>query len=196
MLAQIHGIHPEYESTRATQVYKRSVRDILCHPELTLSVFTNNLQDSEIFKYGFKYEYITNMLKLFDTCTDGARLSLVHGDFWYSNIMLDENKVPFLIDYSRQGYGEPGIDVGWFYGSMMWLAVVEKNKIYEQVARYFIERYVLHSKDAEIEKYATIPLGFIGAIAGIEAFFPSVTHKERKEFIDYIHECIIVQKLK
>jgi hypothetical protein len=195
MLTRIHAVSSEYAPDRAAQVYKRSVRDVLCHPELTLSVFSNNLQDSEIFKDGFKYEYIADMLRLFDACTDGSRLTAIHGDFWYSNIMLDPEHSPFLIDYSRQGYGEPGIDVGWFFGSMMWLSIVEKNPLYAQVASYFVERYKVLSGDKEIEKYAAVPLGFIGAVCSIEAFYPDVTNQERRKFVDFVHGCITMQTI-
>lgn len=195
MLSQIHSVKKEATKERSRQIYKRSVRDILCHPELTLSVFANNLEDSMIFSNGYKYEYITDMLKLCDTCTDGSRLSLIHGDFWYSNIMLDQDNSPFLIDYSRQGYGEPGIDVGWFFGSMLWLSIVEQNAIYKEIAFYFLESYKQHSGDGDIEKYATVPLGFIGAVCSIEQFYPDVTNVQRKQFVDFVHSCITMQTI-
>lgn len=38
----------------------------------------------------------------------------LHGDFWGSNILIDEMDEPFLIDYSRVPYSDPAIDVGTF----------------------------------------------------------------------------------
>ncbi len=47
--------------------------------------------------------------------TDGRKQSLVHGDFQESNIIVNEDGMPFLVDFECVGIGKSDHDFAWFW---------------------------------------------------------------------------------
>ena len=47
--------------------------------------------------------------------TDTRKTVLVHGDFTESNIMVNEDGEPFLLDFERIGFGNEDHDIAWFW---------------------------------------------------------------------------------
>jgi thiamine kinase-like enzyme len=128
-----------------------------------------------------------------DFSNNENRATLLHGDFWANNIIFTDK--PNLIDFSRMCQGEPGIDVGWLYASLVWQSVSINSIYFLNLAEIFLEKYIDLSKDGEIEKFAVSSIGFIGLIAGIEKFSPNVPLFSRKKFIEWIFISIKNRKL-
>lgn len=196
LLFFVHKRKFSLSEKKKEMIYKRSLRDIIAHPELTLSVFENNLKKSKIFKGQFRYDYLAEMIKVSEFFGKyHKRISCVHGDFWLANILVDKNKEPFFIDYSRLCYGDPGMDVGYFYTAALWGAIYYKKSYLKDVAEHFLAHYLLISKDKDIMKTAVTQVGFIGAVCLVEDFYPNTTNADRKKFAEYIFSCLKNKKL-
>lgn len=197
LLLQVHkSALPPISETRKQALYKRSLREVITHPRLTLTLFDQKLGESRIFKGSFRYQYITEMLKVanhFGGYYD--RLSIIHGDFWSGNILFDKANEPFFLDYSNHCYGEPGMDVGNFYIELIWLSILKNNPVYRDLANYFLGSYVKSAGDALIRNTAITYIGFTGAICLVEEYFPQVSHRQRQKFASYIFACLRQKKL-
>ncbi|MFH1280909.1 MAG: phosphotransferase [Candidatus Beckwithbacteria bacterium] len=197
LLSKIHQIKPNFMKNNTKKAcYKRALREVVTHPRLTLTLFSYELEKSRIFQSSFRYDYISEMIKVAEHFGRYyKRLSLIHGDFWSGNILLDKENKIFFTDYSNHCYGEPGMDIGNFYIELLWLSVFKKNTFYQQFANYFLEQYIKKTGDKMIKKTAVSYIGFTGAICSVKKFFPAVTDQERLKFAQYIYSCLRERRL-
>ncbi len=175
-------------------LYRRALRDVLTHPEMTLMMFDQYLRKSRILRGSFRDAYLIEMIRVAEHFgRHDRRLALVHGDFWMSNILFDHKQRPFFIDYSRFVHGEPGMDVGEMYAAFVWLAFEHQNPYFQELARYFVDRYVRVSGDALVRRTAVTYIGFTGA--AVEAFCQHVPLATRRKFLQHIFKCLQARRL-
>lgn len=179
----VHSSPLEVTDSQRKKLYTRGLQEVLTHPELTISLLNENHHASNIFEGERKYEYIVEMLKVIDHLkVHNHRLSIIHGDFWPYNILIDDEDDAFFIDYSRITYGDPGHDVGNLYMYLQWLAIYKKNTIYADLAEYFLIRYSATGNDELVKQTSVGYIGFTGAACLVEDFYPDATHEMRKTF--------------
>ena len=195
VFAEIHSHKHHIERGSQFNEYSRSLRDVIAHPELTLNIFHNFLQKSDVLKGDFRYAYLTEMLRIaehFSQFTE--RNSLVHGDAWHANLLLNGSEL-YMVDYSRIVHGEPGIDVGHFYVFCLNLALTQKNDYHVRVAQAFLAKYIEITKDEFIKDSMVTYIGFTGAVCVVEDFNPTATQDDRMKLISYIYKCMQNKKI-
>jgi len=195
IFANIHSHkHPIERGTKFDE-YSRSLRDVIAHPELTLNIFQNFLQKSEVLKGDFRYAYLTEMIKVseyFSQFTE--RNSLVHGDAWHANVLVNGSDL-YLIDFSRLVHGEPGMDIGHFYVVCLQLALTQKNDYHVRMAQAFLSKYIDITKDEFIKESMVTYIGFTGAVSVVEDFYPKVSNEDRQKLISYVYKCMQNKKI-
>ena len=150
-IAYIHNLTISISNKQhRKRFYLRSFREIFLNNENLISIyeFYCKKQCKNILK--------NKWLKLFEIYNNYIskenidRLSFIHWDFWYGNILFDGKEV-YFIDFSRILYGEPGLDIGRFLGEIDFLKLKNiKNK--------FLEFYINFSGDKNIENYIKLSL--------------------------------------
>src|SRR3989344_5258910 len=195
IFANIHSHkHPIERGTKFDE-YSRSLRDVIAHPELTLNIFQNFLQKSEVLKEDFRYAYLAEMIKVseyFSQFTE--RNSLVHGDAWHANVLVNGSDL-YLIDFSRLVHGEPGMDIGHFYVVCLQLALTQKNDYHVRMAQAFLSKYIDITKDEFIKESMVTYIGFTGAVSVVEDFYPKVSNEDREKLISYVYKCMQNKKI-
>jgi len=196
LLGQIHKIVFRGNEERKKALYKRALLEVITHPKLALSLFSQGLENSKVFKPPFRYAYLMEMIKVAEYFGGFyKRLSLIHGDFWSGNILFTRENEVIAVDFSNHCYGEPGIDVGNFFIELLWQSIIQKNSLYQKLADYFLDKYIEYTGDRFIERSAVTYIGFAGAICLVERFFPEVPNKKRTKFVNYILNCLKMKKL-
>jgi thiamine kinase-like enzyme len=140
----------------------------------------------------YKYNYLEKMIRENDRMIQSSttrNLSYLHGDFWYSNILVDIDNNPFFIDYSRIPYGDAGIDIGWFVGNFTLEYIKTKNRVYLDAARVFIDEYIHVTGDKDILKFAVLPLFWCGIVNIFPPVFGDRDPKIADEILEYIEKC-------
>jgi len=195
IFADIHSHkHPIERGTKFDE-YSRSLRDVVAHPELTLNIFHNFLQKSEVLKGDFRYEYLAEMIRVaehFSQFTE--RNALIHGDAWHANVLVNDSDL-YLIDFSRLVHGEPGIDVGHFYVVCLQLALTQKDDYHVRMAQAFLSKYIELTKDEFIKNSMVSYIGFTGAVSVVEDFYPKVSNEDRQKLISYVYKCMQNKKI-
>lgn len=174
-------------------LYKRGFQEMIAHPEITLDVLACFPADHPYFGVcDAKYAYLDMLFRLNDEYRLDApkrKLSYLHGDFWSSNILVDENEEPFFIDYSRIPYGDAGIDIGWFVGTFIMEWILTGKTAYRDAAKHFIEEYIRATGDADILRYSLMSLFWVGIITAFPPVFgdkdPALLGKMR----EYLERC-------
>ena len=195
ILANIHSHkHPIGEGVKSNE-YSRSLRDVITHPELTLNIFQNLLQNSDVLQGDFRYAYLVEMIKVAEYFSKfKERNSLVHGDAWHANFLVNGSDL-YLIDFSRLVHGEPGIDVGHFYVVCLQLALIQKNDYHINMAKAFLSKYIQITKDKFIKESMVTYIGFTGAVCVVEDFYPEASMDDRQKIISYVYRCMQNKKI-
>ncbi len=195
VFAEIHSHKHSIPSGEKFNEYSRSLRDVVGHPELTLNIFYNFLKNSKVLNGEFRYSYLAEMLKVAEYFSQfSERNSLVHGDAWHANVLLDGNDLR-IIDYSRLVHGEPGIDVGHFYVVCLQLALAQKDDYHVRMAQAFLSKYIEITKDDFIKQSMVTYIGFTGAVSVVEEFYPSVSDDDRRKLVSYVYRCMQNKKI-
>ena len=195
ILASIHlHKHPIKRGTKFDE-YSRSLRDVIGHPELTLSIFHNFLQKSEVLKGSFRYAYLAEMIKVAEHFSQfSERNALIHGDAWHANILVNGSGL-HIVDFSRLVHGEPGIDIGHFYVVCLQLALTQKNDYHVRMAQAFLYKYIKLTGDEFIKESMVSYIGLTGAVNVVEDLYPKVSNEDRRKLISYIYKCMQNKKI-
>ena len=180
-LAQLH----QTPITASNEHYNDSLRSIIGHPELALTLLHAFPQDHPLLGPDQQGAYLHLMLKEMHRWKDhGKRLCKLHGDFWGANILVKDDKTINVIDYSRIPYGDPGIDVGWFLSHLLWKYYETNNTYYRSLGELFLKIYQEQTKDTLITKTMTLTIGLHGIIELTPLFYPNrkITARTKKYF--------------
>lgn len=194
LLANLHNI-PVPQNIDSSNAIRRSQREVFTNPQTTLDVLACYPLDHPILGITTgKYQYIQNMLRIIDReagFSDQISCVPLHGDFWSSNILIDSNEKPFLIDYSRIPYGDPAIDVGTFLGSLIFDGLTHDAPVYFSAAREFIDSYKKHRNisDARLLDRSLLVLFWMGIIRMYPPVFGNTPPEKLGVFEKYIQEC-------
>lgn len=191
-IVKIHSIkHPSKDEERLRAVYNDSLRATLIHPELTMMLLHDFPIDHPVLPLEKQREYIGliwNLLQIWrDKC---ERLTALHGDFWGTNFFFRKDGSTWVIDYSRIPWGDPGIDVGWWFTQYLWFYHETQNHYFKELGEKFLSIYIEKTKDKEVRKSASLVMGFIGLIYITPRFFPELDQNLAKRFLNNILEII------
>lgn len=174
-------------------LYKRGFQEMIAHPEITLDVLACFPDDHPFFGIcDAKYAYMDMLFRLNDHYRVRAKerkLSYLHGDFWSSNILVDESEEPFFIDYSRIPYGDAGIDIGWFVGTFVMESIMTGKASYREAAKHFVRAYAEATGDEKVLDFSLMSLFWVGIISAYPPVFGSKDPTLLGEMRKYLEEC-------
>ncbi len=196
-ITRVHNIkHPFTDKNRLRAVYNDAIRSVLTHPELTLMFLSEFPKNHPIFPLQKQREYLklawNLLMKWKDRCD---RLTALHGDFWGANFFFKKDKSTWVIDYSRIPWGDPGIDIGWWFGQYLWFYHETKNEYFKKLGEKFLELYIQKTKDKEIIKASSLAMIFLGVIYITPRFHPDLDIKIGKRFFKNVIEIIKNNKI-
>ncbi|MDQ1344106.1 MAG: hypothetical protein QG650_826 [Patescibacteria group bacterium] len=143
-LAHLH-LSPLPVRDATPESYERGVLELLINSELTYPTLAHFPPDHPFFGHvDAKYDYLSKMARAADrqiARKNDRRCRRLHGDFWHSNVLFDENGC-YFIDFSRTPAGEAGIDVGWFLGNVALDAYLLGKNGAKETFDLFLETYV------------------------------------------------------
>lgn len=188
LITKIHSKkYPWSDIERKKAVYNSSLRDILCHPELTLRLLQDFPDSDPVLAPKKQKEYVGLMLKIINQWKDRQeRLVSLHGDFWGTNVFFRTDYSVFAIDYSRIPWGDPGIDIGWWVTQYLWFFHKTGNSYFKKLGEKFLAIYEEKTSDGEIRKALAIPMGFLGVVYITPKFYPDLSEKIKISFFDTI----------
>lgn len=187
-LAKIHS-----ERKKAPSLYKRKIRESICHNELMTGVidiypekvpWTTDKELTDLAKAGLEW---WDRLK-----RKTGRLCAIHGDFYYNNIFFDESDRLVTTDRSRGAWGEPAEDVitlviNWVFWAMHKHAAFKGP--FRELTEIFLKTYLEKTGDKEL--FGIMPLFFISRapIVCCPVFYPEASYdKTRRLMFDYVWE--------
>jgi thiamine kinase-like enzyme len=191
-LIKIHSVkHESNDKQQLDAIYNDGIRNVLTHPELSMMVISEFPEDYEILNIKEQQEFISLMYKnIKKWMYKSDRLCALHGDFWGSNIFINNNKDVSVIDFSRIPWGDPGIDVGWFLTEFIWNYHQTGNTYYRELAEKWLDVYEEKSGDTEIRKAVVLSLGWVGIVRIYPKWFPELDVNLGKNFISHIKEIL------
>jgi len=168
------------------KIYNDGLRSVINNPELTLSILQSLPRDYDILPIHMHKEYLGHMLDIIYKWEGRSdRLCALHGDFWGNNLFFINNK-PFLIDFSRIPWGDPGIDIGWWMFEYMWLYYKTGNNYYQKLGEEFLKIYEQKTKDSEIREAICIVAGLLGIVHITPLFYPDLDIDKGRKFLNNI----------
>lgn len=191
-IVSVHRIkHPSKNTEKLNEVYNAGIRNVLAHPELTITLLHYFPKSHAILPPQKQKEYVGLMLSLVHQWKDRSeRLCALHGDFWGSNLFFRENGSAWVIDYSRIPWGDPGIDVGWWLAQYLWLWHETDNDYFKELGESFLKLYAQKMKDKEIRQAASLAMGFCGVVNISPRIYPNLNIKVGKKFLKNILEIL------
>ena len=174
MIASVHANkHPSDEEHIQRAVYNDGIRGVLVHPELTFTLLHDFPDDHAHLPPEKQKEHIGRMWKNVSAWKDRSdRLSALHGDFWGANVFFSDDGEPFIIDFSRIPWGDPGIDIGWWMSQYLWRYHATQKPYFKELGEEFLRAYIAETGDTEIRKALTLSLGFLGIVNIYPKFHP------------------------
>ncbi len=156
-IAHIHlywkSITGSFEKANKKFFYKRWFREVFANNETLLSIYENRYIESDYKNLWWKvFNLILKKYNEYISKGDSDRLTILHGDFWYDNIIISQSDI-YFIDFSRIPYGDPGIDVGRFIGEIFVQYIISEDKKWLNSIRLFLEKYLDITKDKQIINY-------------------------------------------
>ena len=175
LIASVHAVkHPSGESNIQNAVYNDGIRGVLVHPELTFTLLHDFPDDHPHLPPEKQKEHIGRMWKNISSWKDRSdRLAALHGDFWGANVFFTEDGEPFVIDFSRIPWGDPGIDIGWWMSQYLWRYHATKKEYFKELGEEFLNAYIAETGDTEMRRALTISLGFLGIVNIYPKFHPN-----------------------
>lgn len=172
-------------------LYQRWLQEVIINPEITFDITSCFPSEHKHFGNNTnKYKFISKMIEVYDIqrCNINSRkLSYLHGDFWASNILIDNDNNPFFIDYSRIPYGDAGIDIGRFLWSYALAKIITGKEVYIEAGKYFADIYIKETWDEDILKNSLLWYMWHGIIET----FPPVFWDKNPDIADRIIEKIL-----
>jgi len=161
-IARMHifwkGIVKNFEEEFKERYWKRWFREVFSNNETLLSVYEVWYSKSNYEDLGWKiFQIILDKYRNFIRQNNFKRLTTLHWDFWYDNVIVWEDDV-YFIDFSRIPYWDPAIDVGRFIGEAIIRYVFSEDIKWKKVIDRFLNKYIEISKDEEVLRYLDISI--------------------------------------
>lgn len=194
MLAELHN-RPIPAGTNTADAVRRSQREVFAHPQITLDVLAAYPSNHHLLGIDTgKYQYLEMMLRSVDVesvYAENTPCVPLHGDFWGSNILINDAGKPFLIDYSRIPYGDPVVDVGNFLGVLAFDALTYDSPAYFEAAHVFLNAYFKYRDvaDPDIMRRCVVIFFWIGIIRMYPPVFGDTNPEKLHVFDQYIKRC-------
>ena len=126
--------------------------------ETLLSVYEIWYSKSEYEELGWKiFNLMLKRYKEFIKTEKINRLTTLHWDFWYDNVIIWKDDV-YFIDFSRIPYWDPAIDIGRFIWEPVLRYGLFEDKKWKSVVNKFLQKYIEITKDKDIIRYIDISL--------------------------------------
>lgn len=160
LLLGIHRLKIEINPEQKVAIYRSSIRSILTHPELGMTVMHEASYGNDWISLEQQLELLSQIyLFVHKWGKKSERLRYVHGDMNFRNIFFPDGEIR-VIDYSRLIMADPGVDVGWITGSLIGMYYQTEEKSFLKLAEYFLEKYISFTKDDEIVSAQILPLTY------------------------------------
>lgn len=123
------------------------------------------------------------------------RVRALHGDFWGSNIFFrKKDGTVYFVDFGGYPWGDPGTDIGWFIGELLWLYHETGNPYYKEYGEAFLNLYEQVTGDFDIREMMCITFGLKALIKLSPRFFKSIKRKVARKFLAVVLEILITGK--
>ncbi|MFQ5552383.1 MAG: phosphotransferase [Thermoplasmata archaeon] len=186
-LATIHAKRPSFPPQKATQIYRRKIRDTIGHGECLMGVmdtyvdptFITRRQMSDIAK-----RCIDHWLRI----RDMDRLCRIHGDFHPGNIFFENRKLT-LLDRSRGEFGEAADDITALAINYVWYSLMHNGRFsgpYREALERFLEVYLEKTGDEDLLSVVQPFFAFRGVVVANPAFYPDVPDEVRRKLIRFV----------
>ncbi|MFH1308261.1 MAG: phosphotransferase [archaeon] len=187
-ISKIHLIkYPSNDKKKLNAVYNDCLRNTIINPELTMVLLQDFPNDHVVFPLEAQKKYLALMYDLITRFKDRSeRLNALHGDFWGSNCIFNEQGELWVIDYSRMPWGDPGIDIGWFICQYLWLYHETKNDYFKELGELFLKKYEEKTEDKQIREGISLIVGFQGIVYLFPKFYPDRDKKTSERFLQNI----------
>jgi aminoglycoside phosphotransferase (APT) family kinase protein len=181
-LANMHKI--KYEGSNADNLYKRVVRDFIGHGELTMGIIDTFPDKLSFVSRSELVDIVKKTVEWWDVIKNKSnRLTVIHGDFYPSNIFFDNEKL-IITDRSRFRFGDPADDVSAFVTNLINYSVATYGDFrdpFKKLFELFFEEYFRNRKDDEM--FEVLPLFFsFRALVAIHPVFYSAEWFEKHGF--------------
>ena len=187
-IIEIHKIkHPSDDIKILNAVYNDFLRNIIGHPEYILQLFHDMPKDNIVLSPEKQGEYLSLMIEYMHYLKNRShRLTAIHGDFWGANVFFKENREIFVIDHSRMPWGDPGFDIGLFFGRYLIKYHSTKNPYFKELGNYFLNEYIKKTGDKDIFDNIVYTLGLIAVIYSSPLHVPDITDETRKSVYEHV----------
>jgi Phosphotransferase enzyme family len=195
-ISSVHALkHPTADEAHKKAVYNDSLRSVLTHPELAITLLQGFTKDHPILPTKDHEWYVGRMLDVIHEWKDRSeRLTALHGDFWGSNLFFRKDGSVWVIDYSRIPWGDPGIDIGWWLASYLWFYHETQNPYFKALGEKFLDLYVQKTHDPEIREATALVMGLMGIIFTTTQFHTDLNIPVAKRFIKVIKKILKEKK--
>jgi len=140
------------------KLWKRWFREVFSNNETLFSIYEIYYLNWNAYALWWKiFNLILEKYKKFIQTNRYERLTILHWDFWYDNVIIWKDDVCF-IDFSRIPYGDPGIDVGRFIWEPVVRYVLTGDLKRLNIVEKFLKKYIEITKDEEILKYIDLTI--------------------------------------
>lgn len=195
-ISEIHlQKHPSKDEQYLKDVYNDGLRNLLTNPELAIMLLQYFKDDDELLPRKMHSEYIGLMLNnIYKWENRHDRLSALHGDFWGSNLFINNNNID-LVDFSRIPWGDPGIDIGWWIAQYVWNYYQTQNQIFIELLEKFLDLYINKTGDKEIRSAVAPTFGLMGIIYVNPRFYPNRGNDDiSKQFMAHVWRILKEEK--
>lgn len=194
-IVKIHKVkHPSKDEKKLIAIYNDCLRSVIGNPEYLLLLLHGIPKDNPLLSpKGGQGEFIALMLENMHYFKDRPeRLVALHGDFWGANVFFREDGSFFVIDYSRMPWGDPGFDIGFWMSQYVLKSHMGNKEYFQQLGKYFLEKYIEKTGDREIVKTIVYSLGLVSVMYASPVWVPGLDNNVRKAFFE--HVCGMLKK--
>jgi len=178
-LAKIHS-----EKHDNASLYKRYTRESFGHSELMAGVIDIYPQDIKFATFEELTELVKKAVGLWNRNKNKThRLSQIHGDFYYGNIVFDDNNKLTVVDRSRGVYGEPADDVVCIIANYYCYAIRQNQKfegVFKELSEIFLKKYLELTNDQEILELIPLYWTTRSVIIFCPIFYPDISDEVRR----------------